>query len=681
VDCYGNNYFGQADDYTGGDAIGVSAGYYHTCVLTLDGNVECYGDSYYDQAADYTWGNAVGVSAGFAHSCVLTSDGNVDCYGLNSTGQSEDYIGVDAVGVSAGSDHTCILISNGNIDCYGYGQDYTGGDVICIQTIPLPTSKQSFFYSAVPTRIMNMNPNMAKPVGVGSIAQDGWYLAVNIGLFRFSGLIDMYGAYTVSTDPQTVNVLNPNGSSFTSFTMDEIQNALSTGVPPVGAQPLKANTEGPIYNINLLGNIPVQTLPSGTYTVYLLVTPAGSLSNYYLWITSFVIPDSTFITWEKTLGGTNGEVGSSVQQTSDGGYIIAGRTYSNSFYELNSDIYLVKTDEYGNVLWEKTYGITGRDVGNSVQQTSDGGYIIAGTTSFFGLNHDSDVYLIKTDGDGTVEWEKTFGGEESDSGYSVQQTFDGGYIIAGQSVTYYEDYSFTSDVYLIKTDTEGNAEWEKTFRNGETSSGNSVQQTSDGGYIVAGHTGSYGAIDIEVEEYDVYLIKTDAVGNAEWEKTFRNGETNSGNSVQQTSDGGYIIAGITGPGYRYEFFPDKYDVYLIKTDAEGNAEWEKTHGGESYDAGSSVQQTTDSGYIIAGNTLSYGASFLDVYLLKTDEDGTVVWEKTFGGEDDSYSGSSVKQTSDGGYIIAGYKGWYDFDGMSTPGDDLYLIKTDAEGDI
>jgi hypothetical protein len=305
VDCYGWNDYGQAEDYTGGDAVGVSAGGSYsggyTCVLTSGGNVNCYGDSHYGQASDYTWGDAVGVSAGDKHACILTSGGNVHCYGFNDSGQSEDYTEGDAVGVSAGWGHTCVLTSDGNADCYGHGQDYTGGDAICTQTIPLPTSKQSFFYPAVSTRVMNMNPNMAKPVGVGSIANDGWYLGVNMGLFRFSGLIDIYGAYTVSTDPQTVNVLNTNGSSFRSFTMSEIKNALSTGVPPVGVRPWITNTEGPI-NINLLGTIPVSTLPSGTYTVYLLVAPTDSLNSYYLWITSFVIPDTTFITWEKTLG-------------------------------------------------------------------------------------------------------------------------------------------------------------------------------------------------------------------------------------------------------------------------------------------------------------------------------------------------------------------------------------------
>ncbi|MHA2219539.1 MAG: DUF4215 domain-containing protein [Candidatus Hodarchaeales archaeon] len=153
----------------------------------------------------------------------------------------------------------------------------------------VPTIKRSFFYPAVSTRVMNMIPSIAKPVGVGSVAHGGDFLKINIGLFGFSGLIDIYGAYTISTDPQTVNILNPNGSSFTSFTISEIVNALLTGVPPVGFQPWKANAEGPI-DINPLGTIPVSILSSDTYTVYLLVTPAGILSSYYLWITSFVIP-------------------------------------------------------------------------------------------------------------------------------------------------------------------------------------------------------------------------------------------------------------------------------------------------------------------------------------------------------------------------------------------------------
>jgi len=261
----------------------------------------------------------------------------------------------------------------------------------------------------------------------------------------------------------------------------------------------------------------------------------------------------------------------------------------------------------GQIKWIKTYG-SGGDVGFSVQQTLDGGYIIAGITWSFGADYE-DVYLIKTDAYGNVEWTKTYGGNAGDQSYSVQQTQDGGYIIAGET----ESGAGRHDVYLIKTDVYGNVEWTKTYGGGDWDLGCSVQQTQDGGYIIVGATESFGA-----GEFDVYLIKTDAYGNVEWTKTYGGSYNDCGLSVQQTEDGGYIIA-----GYTYSFGAGKGDVYLIKTDAYGNVEWTKTYGGGGDDRGGSVQQTQDGGYIIAGATGSFGAGSWDVYLIKTDAYGNV----------------------------------------------------------
>ena len=312
------------------------------------------------------------------------------------------------------------------------------------------------------------------------------------------------------------------------------------------------------------------------------------------------------IGWIKTYG-SGGDVGFSVQQTEDGGYIIAGITWSfGADYE---DVYLIKTDAYGNVEWTKTYGGSYNDWGYSVQQTEDGGYIIAGTTESFGAGY-YDVYLIKTDAYGNAEWTKTYGGSDDDWGWSAQQTEDGGYIIAGRT------WSFgagASDVCLTKTDAYGNVEWTKTYGGSDQDGGESVQQTEDGGYIIAGWTKSFGA-----GEADVYLIKTDAYGNVEWTKTYGGSGDDSGCSVQQTSDGGYIIAGGTE-----SFGAGEADVYLIKTDAYGNVEWTKTYGGSDDDWGRSVQQTSDGGYIIAGGTESFGAGGYYVYLIKTDAYGNV----------------------------------------------------------
>ena len=359
--------------------------------------------------------------------------------------------------------------------------------------------------------------------------------------------------------------------------------------------------------------------------------------------------------WEKTFGGSDHDYGLSVQQTDDGGYIIAGGTYS--FGAGSADVYLVKTDVNGNKLWEKTFGGADKDRAFSVQQTSDGGYIIVGETQSFGAGG-QDVYLIKTNANGNKLWEKTFGGADTDYASSVQQTSDGGYIMAGTTLSF---GAGGADVYLIKTDTNGNSLWSRTFGGSIRDQGYHVQQTTDGGYIIVGEAESFGA-----GGSDVYLIKIDANGNSLWSKTFGGvDDIDGGSSVQKTADGGYIITGTTrsfGAGLR--------DVYLIKTNANGNKLWEKTFGGADEDSGYSVQQTFDGGYIIVGGTESFGAGGSDVYLIKTDLNGNKLWEKTFGGADEEWGewGTQVQQTTDGGFIITGY-----IDSFGAGLLDVYLI--------
>ena len=360
--------------------------------------------------------------------------------------------------------------------------------------------------------------------------------------------------------------------------------------------------------------------------------------------------------WNKTFGGSGAEWGWSVQQTTDGGYIIAG--YTDSFGAGQEDIYLIKTDQKGELVWSKTFGGTSEDVGYSVQQTIDGGYIIAGRTASFGAGN-CDVYLIKTDQNGNEEWSKTFGGTCLDSGESVQQSSDGGYIIAGYTFSF---GAGSADVYLIKTDKNGKLEWSKTFGGTHWDGGKSVQQTIDGGYVIAGYMDSFGAgsYDDYLMNYDVYLIKTDEKGDEEWSKTFGGAANDHGYSVQQTSDAGYIITGSTR-----SFGAHIEDVYLIKTDKNGNEEWNKTFGEADGNCGYSVQQTSDGGYIIAGSTLSLEGPKFEVYLIKTDPNGKLEWSKTFR-RSDVDAGYSGQQTSDGGYIIAGCTFFY--------GSDVWLIK-------
>ena len=364
--------------------------------------------------------------------------------------------------------------------------------------------------------------------------------------------------------------------------------------------------------------------------------------------------------WTKTFGGLGEEYGSSVQQTTDGGFIITGRTNSFGF---SNDVYLIKTYENGVEQWSKTFGESENDNGNFVQQTTDGGFIIIGNTNSFSINNGSEIWLIKTDENGIEQWNQTFGGVEQDYGKSVQQTIDGGFIIIGQTESFGNG---GRDVYLIKTDENGIEQWNQTFGGLDNDFGESVQQTNDGGYIIIGSTGSFGN-----SVSNIWLIKTDNIGNELWSKTYGGTENISGYSVQQTTDGGFILTGSTNS----VLSENGTEIWLIKTDINGIEQWNQTFGGLDNDFGYSVKQTNDGGYIITGQTWSFGNGESDVFLIKTDEDGEEQWFQTFGGTEIDRS-IFVQQTNDSGYIITGQT-WSFGNGES----DIYLIKTDDQGNI
>ncbi|MDD2889289.1 MAG: T9SS type A sorting domain-containing protein [bacterium] len=368
------------------------------------------------------------------------------------------------------------------------------------------------------------------------------------------------------------------------------------------------------------------------------------------------------ITFERNYGDSdaygNQEYGNLVQQTSDEGYIIVGNIYysDSSSYKRNN-VLLIKTDSLGDTLWTRSFGWTGQDEGNSVQQTKDGGYIIVGRTTSFKASL-GDVWLIKTDSLGDTLWTKVYGGGYAHTGNSVQQTKDGGYIIIG-----YTSSLYTQDIWLIKTDSVGDTLWTKVFdRNTTTDYAKSVQQTTDNGYVLVGNS-----------EEDVWLVKTDSLGDSLWTKVYGDSCKEYGNSVQQTFDNGYIIAGTK---YPYGAGNNNSKAWLIKTDSAGDTLWTKILGGDSIDNGNSVQETFDKGYIITGGTYSYGAGHMDVWLIKTDINGDTLWTKTFGGLYLDY-GKSVQQTKDGGYIITGVTDVY----PGITNSNVFLIKTDSLGKI
>jgi hypothetical protein len=266
----------------------------------------------------------------------------------------------------------------------------------------------------------------------------------------------------------------------------------------------------------------------------------------------------------------------------------------------------------------KAIGGKKEDGGISLIQTSDGGYVIAGATRSFGAG-DWDVYVVKLDANGNLQWTKTIGGPETEEGNPLIQTSDGGYVIAGATNSSGAGYV---DFYVVKLDADGNLQWTKTIGGPDFDVGNSLIQTSDGGYAIAGSTQSFSA-----GGQDVYVVKLDAHGNLQWTKTIGGKKEDGGNSLIQTFDGGYAIAGYTnsfGAGYA--------DVYVVKLDAKGNLQWTKTIGGTKDDRGASLIQTSDGGYAIASYTTSFGAGGGDVYVVKLDANGNLQWTKTIGGK-------------------------------------------------
>lgn len=312
------------------------------------------------------------------------------------------------------------------------------------------------------------------------------------------------------------------------------------------------------------------------------------------------------------------------------------------------------------VTFERTYHREWYEDGYSVHQTQDRGYIIAGRAFSSGGTY-IDAWLIKTDSLGDTLWTRTFGGVGQDCGYSVDETQDGGYVLAGHTSSF---GAGSTDVYLVRTDSVGNPLWEKTFGGLLWDYASSVQETRDGGFFIVGETMSFGS-----GAFDVYAIKTDSLGVTGWERTYGGSGFDHGYSAQQTLDGGYVLAGATS-----SFGVGGLDFYIIKVDSLGGRIWSRTYGGGSSESARSIKQTADGGFIVAGATGSFGEGEEDFYIVRTDSLGYGVWAKTYGGSSSDYAHCAT-QTLDGGYVIVGRT-----DSYAAMNSAVYIVKTDSVGD-
>ncbi len=370
------------------------------------------------------------------------------------------------------------------------------------------------------------------------------------------------------------------------------------------------------------------------------------------------------IEWAKCLGGTSYDYAYSTQQTSDGGYIVAGNSFSNnqqvSGNHGDNDYWIVKLDNLGTIQWQKCLGGTFDEYAKSIQQTSDDGYIIAG----YAVSNDGDVsghhgngmndyWVVKTDNMGNIQWQKSLGGIDDDFAQSVDQCSDGGYIVAGFTESNDGDVSGNHGIYdywVVKLNGNGIIQWQKCFGGLGYDKAYSVQQTFDNGFIVAGNN----------EDDDYWIIKLDSLGSIQWEKPLGGSYSDFAYSIQQTIDEGYIIAGAT-----YSNNGDvsgnhgNNDYWIVKIDSVGTIQWQKCLGGGNDDYAYSIRQTNDGGFVVGGATHSNGGNVsgnhgnLDCWIVKLDSLGIINWQKCMGGSNTDYS-TCVNLTSDGGYISAGY---------------------------
>jgi predicted secreted protein len=353
-------------------------------------------------------------------------------------------------------------------------------------------------------------------------------------------------------------------------------------------------------------------------------------------------------TWTRTFGGVEDDEPFSVVQTKDGGYALAG--YTNSYGAGGRDFWLIRVDSAGNAVWNQTYGGSNDDSAASVIQASDGGYVLAGSTMSYGAGQ-RDVWLVKASSGGNVLWSKAFGGTGLEQAFSVIQTSDGGYALAGYITSY---GSGSADFWLVKTDASGTALWNETYGGLFDDRAYSVVQTADGGYALAGYTFSSGV------NGSFWLVKTDGDGIEQWNKWYGGNDYEYCLSMVQTSDEGYSLA-----GYREEASgAGSSDFWLVKVDSSGIVQWDEMYGGSGSELARAVVQTKDGGYALAGSTDSLGAGWEDFWVVKADSSGTLQWNETYGGAEFDYA-SSLVQTGEGGYAVAGTTessgaGGYDF---------------------
>jgi len=408
------------------------------------------------------------------------------------------------------------------------------------------------------------------------------------------------------------------------------------------------------------------------------------------------------IVWQKCLGGSRFDWANSIQQTTDGEFIITGWSRSNdgdvSGNHGSRDYWVVKLNSSGSIVWQKCLGGSQPDMAYSIKQTIDGGFIVAGVScsndgDVSGIHGHLDCWVVKLNSSGNIEWQKCLGGSSNDGASSIWQTADGGFIVVGRSnsndgdvsghhgPTYYPDY------WVVKLDSSGDIVWQKSLGGSQPDLAYSIQQTTDGGFIVAGVSGSNdGDVSGNHGGNDYWIVRLNSSGNIVWQKCLGGSDDEEAYSIQQTTDGGFIVAGYTESNDGdVSGNHGRADYWVVKLNSSGRIEWQKCLGGSDDDRAYSIQQTADCGFIVAGCAFSndknisgnHGDS--DYWVVKLNSFGDIVWQKCLGGSGDDKA-YSIQQTADGGFIVVGFSYSNDGDVSGNHGNyDYWVVKLSSSG--
>ncbi|MBS7252483.1 T9SS type A sorting domain-containing protein [Flavobacterium branchiicola] len=424
---------------------------------------------------------------------------------------------------------------------------------------------------------------------------------------------------------------------------------------------------------------------------------------YFLFLLNFTLYGQTSLQWQKSIGAQLEDVGSKILKTKDGGYIVLAYSSSTDGNMADNhgsyDIVVIKLNSAKTIEWQKSYGGSKLESGRSIIETKDGGYIIVGesysadgdVSGHHGTTDYTDLWLLKIASDGQLEWQKSLGGSATDAGVGIVAVTDG-YVIGGTvgsndgdvKSSKYPPGSGNIDFWVVKVSISGNLIWEKSYggKNGEEC--NSIAPTSDGGFILSGNTtSSDGDVTGYHDDFDYWVVKLNSLGEMEWQKTLGGKKFDNAVSAIQDSEGNYIVTGYTGSSDGdITNAKDGGDAWVVKLNSNGNIVWQKSLGGLGGDYLYSVVQTLDGGYVLAGDTSSndgdatghHGTEFnFDFWIIKLSNNGNVEWSKSLGGSNHD-TASGIIETGNENYTVIGYSESNDGDLLTNNGkNDIWIV--------